>query len=104
MNWKRLPLYIAYASVWTFVIFALGNLGNWRGGFTHLSSQLFFKGTCMVIALSLGIFGFEELDHGGRRKVNRILYICFIILMIPLFLCTINTMTAEWSVLAAIGV
>jgi hypothetical protein len=95
MDWRQFLKPILYISV---LFFALFLLDFWRGKNQPLGLHEFISYVIMVIVLSIGWVGFDELKRGGHRKALRALKVCLIILFVIPAILLIARHRMHWNI------
>jgi len=84
------------SSVFVFTMFMVDYL---RGKSQYFGTHPFIINLILVIGMSMGMIGFDELKRGGHRKVRRNLLFCLFFLPISLIILSKASIHLHWKII-----
>ena len=95
MDWRQFLAPILYSSAYVFVL----SMVDFSSGKTQpFGTHPFITYLILVVGMSIGIVGFDELKRGGHRKVRRNLLVCLTILTIFLIILALTRIHMHWKI------
>jgi hypothetical protein len=96
MDWRQFLAPTLISSVYVIVLF-MTDISSGRT--PPFGAHPFITFLILVVGMSMGMVGFEELKRGGHRKVRRNLLLCLTLLLIGPIVLSYISIRLHWRII-----